>query len=390
MTDAAAPPPFDVAEADRLLMTSRAVRRRIDIERPVPDDVLFDCIDVAEQAPSGGNVASRRWLVIRDPATKRRLAELHAESGAFMTRIAERLEGTGHQQEKVFASSAHLVAHFDDAPALVIAGIWGRHDDSGRPGLFDSVLQAAWSFNLALRARGLGTAWTTMLNAREVELTEILGVPPGVTTVVTFPVGYTIGTDFRSVPRRPASEITYFERWGFTRQRPSIDGTARVAAGPGVVVEVDIEARPAAVWRLISDPATPARFATELVGAAWRTDAPHGVGSVFTGSNELGERAWDIDNHVLAFEENRVFEWGTVDPDDPGAVWRFEIEEVGMRSRLRFSVVIGERNNLTAPNALADPSDEGRVLGGRRKMMRTAMTNTIEGIKTLAESPTQG
>ncbi len=376
---------FDVAEADRLLSTTRAVRRRIDTDRPVADDVLFDCIDVAEQAPSGGNVASRRWLVIRDPATKRRLAELYAESGEFMTKIADRLEGTGHAQEKVFASSAHLVEHFDAAPALVIAGIWGRHDDSGRPGLFDSVLQSAWSFNLALRARGLGTAWTTMLNAREAELTEILGIPPGVTTVVTFPVGYTIGTDFKAVARRPAEEITYFERWGFTRRRPSADGTPRVAAGPGVTVEVDIAARPAVVWPLISDPTVPSRFETELDAAEWLTEAPHGVGSRFAGTNRLGDRTWEIENHVLEYEEGRSFAWGTVDPQDPGAVWRFEIEEVGPRSRLRFSVVIGERNNLTAVNALADPDQEGRVLAGRRKMMRTAMTHTIEGIRALAE-----
>ena len=152
-----------------------------------------------------------------------------------------------------------------------------------------------------------------------------------------------------------------------------------------MTVELDIAARPSAVWPLISDPTVPARFETELDAAEWLTDAPHGVGSIFRGSNRIGDRTWDIDNHVLEYEENRVFEWGTIDPDDPGARWRFEIEEVGPRSRLRFSVVIGERNNLTSVSALEDPANEGRVLAGRRKMMRTAMGNTLEGIRALAE-----
>ncbi len=385
MSDPDSAPPFDVAEADRLLTTTRAVRRRLDTSRDVPDQVLFECIDVAEQAPTGGNVASRRWLVVRRPDLKQRLGELYAESGAFMQTIAERLDGTDHPQAEVFASSAHLVEHFAEAPALVIAGIWGRHDDSGRPGLFDSVLQSAWSFNLALRARGLGSVWTTMLNAREAELTEILGVPPGVTTVVTFPVGYTIGTDFRPVTRRPANEITYFEHWGNTRARPTPAGTATVASGPGVVVEVDIDARTKAVWPLVSDPTTPAGFENELEAAEWTSSAPHGVGSTFVGTNRIGDRVWDITNHVTEHIEGRVFEWGTVDPDDPGAVWRFELEEVGPRSRLRFSVVIGERNNLTAPMALENPADEAKVLAGRRKMMRAAMQATAEGIKAAAE-----
>lgn len=378
--------PFDVAETDRLLSTTRAVRRRIDTDRDVPDSIIFDCIDVAEQAPSGGNDASRRWIVVRDPALRRRLGEIYSDAGQFMTRIADKLDGTGHGKEEIFKSSAHLVEHFGDAPVLVIAAIWGTHDDSGRPGLFDSVIQAAWSFNLALRARGLGTTWTTMLNARVDELAAELSIPPGVTTIVTFPVGYTKGTDFHAVARRPASEITYFDEWGFTRRRPSVDGTARIADGQGAVAEIDIAARPRAVWPFVADIEFPARAETELAAAKWTSAAPHGVGSTFVGRNKIGDREWEVTNHITAYETDRIFEWSTTDPNDPGAVWRLEIAELGVGSRLRFSVLIGSANNLTAARALEDLDQEEAVINGRRKMFKANMRRTIEAIKVAAEN----
>ena len=138
------------------------MRRRLDLERPVDNQLLLDCIDLAEQAPTGGNLGSRRWIIVRDQAVKDQLGELYREQlSAFMTPTAERLRGTGHPQEKVMTSAAYLAEHLAEVPAIVIPTIIGRHDGSGRPGLFDSVIQAAWSFCLALRARGLGTTWVT-------------------------------------------------------------------------------------------------------------------------------------------------------------------------------------------------------------------------------------
>ena len=153
---------FDVAQIDEVLATTRAVRRRLDLERPVDNQLLLDCIDLAEQAPTGGNLGSRRWIIVRDQAVKDQLGELYRETALpFMSAAAERLRGTGHPQEKVMASAAYLAEHLAEVPAIVIPTIIGRHDGSGRPGLFDSVIQAAWSFCLALRARGLGTTWVT-------------------------------------------------------------------------------------------------------------------------------------------------------------------------------------------------------------------------------------
>ena len=233
MSDPLSESGFDLQQIDRLLTTTRAVRKRLDFERDVSDELLFECIDLAEQAPTGGNDASRRWIVIRDQSLKNQLGELYAEVGELFINARGRLEGTGHPKENVVTSSAYLVENFSKAPALVMCAIWGVHDNSGRPGLFDSAIPSAWSFNLALRSRGLGTAYATMLNNKPDEVAELLGIPQGVTTLVCFPVAYTLGTEFSPAPRRPASDITYFDQWGFTRTEPSVDGSARIQDGPG-------------------------------------------------------------------------------------------------------------------------------------------------------------
>ena len=374
---------FDLDQVDRLLTTTRSVRKRLDFDRPVEDQVLFDCIDLAEQAPSGGNDASRRWIVVRDEATKQKLGEIYARNGEFMTRVSDRLEGTGHGKEKVFNSSAYLVENFAKAPVLVIAAIWGIHDNSGRPGLFDSVIQSAWSFNLALRSRGLGSTWTTLLNASVEELAGILAIPDGVTTIVTFPVAYTKGTEFKPAPRRPAQQITYFDRWGFTRERASTDGGTVFEDGQGVVAEVDIEASPRKVWPFVSDITFPVGISAELQGAAWDSDARE-LGATFTGHNKLGDMEWSLENHVTAYEEGRVFEWSTVDPNSPGGRWRFEIMDQGVGSRLRFSMEIGTENNLLVGFA-AESDNPVSVLNGRRKQIRANMQATCDAIKSAVE-----
>ncbi len=150
---------IDIASVDEALTTTRAVRLRLDLEREVDNDIIYDCIDIAEQAPSGGNQGSRRWIVVRDPAMKAqdRRALHGARGGEFMIGARDKIAGTGHPQEKVMQSAAHLAEHLAEVPAIVIPTIIGVHDGSGRPGLFDSVIQSVWSFCVALRARGLGT-----------------------------------------------------------------------------------------------------------------------------------------------------------------------------------------------------------------------------------------
>ena len=377
---------FDLQQVDRLLTTTRAVRKRLDFARDISDEIIFECIDLAEQAPTGGNDASRRWLVIRDQGLKDQLGNLYAEVGTLFLEARGRLDGTGHPKEQVVSSSAYLVDNFSKAPALVICAIWGLHDNSGRPGLFDSAIPSAWSFNLALRSRGLGTAYATMLNNKTAEVSDILGIPSGVTTLVCFPVAYTIGQEFSPASRRPASNITYFDQWGFTREMPSKDGSARIEDGAGVVAEIDIEARPRKVWDLISDINMPALFSDEFVGAEWVSEGQVGVGSKFTGRNSMAEsREWETQCIVTKWLERETFEWRTTDPDNPGAIWRFDLAEQGAGSRLRFSMVIGKQNNSTAPRAQEDPSNENQVLFERRLIHKTNMQRVVEGVKSLVD-----
>src|SRR3954451_1337936 len=263
---------IDHAHVDEVLATTRAVRRRLDLERPVDNQLLLDCIDLAEQAPTGGNLGSRRWMVVRDQGVKDQLGELYRTTAfPFLSAAADRLRGTGHAQERVMASSAFLAEHLAEVPAIVIPTIIGRHDGSSRPGLFDSVIQAAWSFCLALRARGLGTTWVTAALQDEARVKETLGIPDNTTEIVLLPVAWTKGTEFKRAPRRPARTIAYFDRFGTTSQRGPGE-VLRFEDGPGAVAEVDVDASPRAVWALVSDINLPARFSTEFLGAEWAND----------------------------------------------------------------------------------------------------------------------
>ena len=260
--------PAVTAAVDGVLTTTRAVRRRLDLERDVDDEIILDCIDVAEQAPTGGNQGSRRWLIVRDPELKQKLAELYRDViGNRMIEARDRLAGTGDPRARAMFSSAHLAERLGEVPVIVIPVILGRHDGSGRPGLFDSVIQSGWSFCLALRARGLGTVWTTAGLAKTPEIKDLLGIPDDVTEIAMFPVAWTVGTDFKPSRRHPAREIAYFDGYACTYERgPS--NPVRMADGPGTVVEADIRADPAAVWARVTDINVPAEFSEEFVGAS--------------------------------------------------------------------------------------------------------------------------
>ena len=272
------------AVVDHALMTTRGVRRRLDFDRDVDDQVILDCIDVAEQAPTGGNNGSRRWMIIRDQPTKDRMAELYLSAGVdWVIETAKRLEGTGHQNEQLMLGARRLGENIARTPALVIPTIIGRHDGSGRPGLFDSVIQSAWSFMVALRARGLGTVWTTMyLNERDA-VAELLGLPDEVTQICLFPVAYSIGTDFKPTSRRyPARDIAYFDRFGHTK---TSDGSA------GVVAEIDLKTKPEVVHDLAEQLTHPPdwRIVIEQVPGGSRVRAHGSVPAAGQSSEALAE-----------------------------------------------------------------------------------------------------
>ncbi len=379
---------IDVRSVDHALSTTRAVRLRLDLERPVDHQILLDCIDVAEQAPSGGNQGSRRWIVVRDQRTKDRIAELYlASAGQWMIDTRDQLAGTGHPQERVMNSAAHLAEHLAEVPAIVIPTILGVHDGSGRPGLFDSVIQSVWSFCVALRARGLGTAWTTAILSRQDDLAELLGIPDGVTQIAMIPVAWTTGTDFRKAPRHPAREVTAIDRFGHTWESGPSDPPCH-ADGPGGVVEVDIDAPTSAVWPFVVDIGFGAAFSEEFVGARWDdgVDGP-ALGARFIGSNRhpaIGE--WEVPCFVHRYVEGREFGWVTSNPDTPGAQWCFRLESIAGATRLRYSVVIGPGPSGISQAIEAMPDKEPRILSRRIDEHRANMTKVAEGIKAAAET----
>ncbi len=395
MTDAENPVAgIEVASVDRALMTTRAVRLRLDLERPVDHQLILDCIDVAEQAPSGGNQGSRRWIVVRDRAIKERLAELYMESaGRWMVEARDRVAGTGHPNERVMASAAHLAEHLAEVPAIIIPTIIGVHDGSGRPGLFDSVIQSVWSFCVAARARGLGTAWTTAVLSRSDDIAELLGIPDGMTQIAMIPVAWTKGTEFKTAPRYPAREITYVDGFARTWESGPSDPPCH-ADGPGCVVEVDIKAPPAAVWPYLTDISFGARFSEEFVGARWADgDEPDGqpggpaVGATFIGSNShpaIGE--WEVPCFVTHCEEPREFGWASADADNPGARWRFEASSIAGATRLRFSMIIGPGPSGITAAIESMPDKEPRILFRRIDEHRANMTKVVEGIKAEVEA----
>ncbi len=378
---------IDVASVDHALSTTRAVRRRLDLERDVDDQIILDCIDVAEQAPTGGNVSSRRWMVIRDPNLKQGLADIYrAGAGQWMVNAAERLAGSDHPQEQNMASAAYLAEHLAEVPAIVIPTIIGRHDGSGRPGLFDSVIQAGWSFCVALRARGLGTTWVTAALEQQRAVKELLGLPEHLTEIAMFPVAWTKGTDFSLAPRHPARAITYFDGYARTFESgPS--NPVRLADGPGTLAEIEIRARASAIWPVISDINFSAAYSPEFQRADWvDPDAPIGVGSQFIGTNHndtFGE--FKVPSFVDTFEPDRSFGWRTSDMDNPGARWRFDLEPVRSGTRLRYTMSLGPGPSGLTMAIDQMPDKEDRIINRRVRTQRTSMLKVLAAVKRIVE-----
>ena len=207
-------PPFDVAVTDRLLATTRSVRRRLDLSRPVEPEVIMECLDLAVQAPTASGVQRWRWLIVTDPEKRAALADLYREGNIEFQKM---MAGNPHRESAAFYESANfLIDHLQEVPVHVVPCIVGRAEGRGAEGavaLYASIMPAAWSFMLALRSRGLGSVWTTLHVSREREAAELLGIPDDVTQVGLLPVAYTLGTEFKAANRQPADEVTYWNSW---------------------------------------------------------------------------------------------------------------------------------------------------------------------------------
>ena len=198
---------------DWLLTTTRSVRKRLDLGREVPRDLILECLRLAIQAPTGSNSQSWRWLVVTDPETRAGLADCYRRGGIDYLR-ASKDNGTGDpQSDRVIDSAYYLLEHMHQVPVLLVPLVHGRPSGSalGDGSLYGSILPAVWSFQLAARSRGLGSCFTTLHLAFEAEAAELLGLPDTVTQAGLVPVAWTKGTDFKPVARRPVEEIPYWD-----------------------------------------------------------------------------------------------------------------------------------------------------------------------------------
>jgi nitroreductase len=207
--------PLDLASIDWLLTTTRTVRKRLDLTRPVPQALLLECVDLALQAPTGGNYQGWRWIVVRDPDKKASIAAINRRALADVDKGGTPADDAAR---RMVEGARYLADHLADVPVLVIACVQGRLQPSSPPAraasLYGSIYPAIWSFQLALRSRGLCSAFTTAYLAYERDVAELLGIPDRVTQAAMLPVAYPLGDDFRAASRQPASQVTFSDEWG--------------------------------------------------------------------------------------------------------------------------------------------------------------------------------
>jgi nitroreductase len=199
------------------LTTTRAVRRRLDLDRPVDIEVVLDCLDLALQAPTGGDAQGWRWVVISHPATKAKIRDIYVDAlrAASGGRHPDR---TGSSADRMLDDAWHLATHLDRVPVLVMACVRGRLTPDSTPAqtaaLLGSIYPAVWSLQLALRSRNLASVMTTVHLERHVAMAELLGIPDGVTQAALVPIAHLLGDDLRPARRRPVREVSFPDHWG--------------------------------------------------------------------------------------------------------------------------------------------------------------------------------
>ncbi len=224
---------MDLASVDYVLTTTRAVRKRLDLTRPVEPEVIEQCIEIAVQAPTGLLGQTWHFVVVTDPGKRAALADIYQRAvetynlgkevpdeylGGVLQRPRD--DDRSAQLDRLFESSVYLFEHIAEVPMFVIPCIEGRMENSGpapQASLYASIFPATWSFILALRARGLGTVLTTIHVPYEQEVAAVLGLPETLTQAAFLPVAYTVGVEFKQAKRVPGRECTHWDSWGQRR-----------------------------------------------------------------------------------------------------------------------------------------------------------------------------
>src|SRR4051812_23486790 len=218
MTDA----PFDLAQTDKLLTTTRSVRKRLDLTAPVDLDVIQECIGIACQAPTGGNVQDWRWVVVTDEDKRAKLAELYNRAaGPYFKANHDNIEARGiTDMDAILGSAEHLADVLAQVPVHIVPCIFGRPEGQETFTLaswYGRIYPAVWSLILALRSRGYGPTLTTLHLPFESEAADLLGIPATVHQAALLPVAKYTGDDFKPGRRRPVEEVTYWNGWKSTR-----------------------------------------------------------------------------------------------------------------------------------------------------------------------------
>jgi nitroreductase len=201
---------------DWVLSTTRTVRRRLDLERPVDLEVVRECLELALQAPTGGDFQGWRWIVVTDPAVKSQMQAIYlaAHNEASGGRKPTEVVGPG---DRMLDGAWHLASNLDRVPVLVVACIRGRVGATSTPAqaaaLYASIYPAVWSLQLALRSRGLTSAMTTVHTERYEAMAEVLGIPHNVTQAALIPIAHLLGEDLHPARRRPVGEVAFLNHW---------------------------------------------------------------------------------------------------------------------------------------------------------------------------------
>ena len=223
--------PIDLASVDHVLNTTRSVRLRLDLEREVPASIINECLEIALQAPTGANTQTWRFMVVTDPEKKsviadayRRGAELYmgdqtgmARTGVSANREYDADDMRSKQKEGVITSSIHLLEHMHEVPVLIIPCIESRFEDEApfeQASMYGSILPATWSLMLALRARRLASAWTTLHILYEQQVRDALGMPDNITQAALLPVAWLKSGELHKAKRLPLDEVCYWDTWG--------------------------------------------------------------------------------------------------------------------------------------------------------------------------------
>ena len=214
---------MDLTTVDHLLSTTRSVRKRLDLTRPVEREVLNECLNLALQAPSGSNRQGWHFLVVTDAEKRQAIADYYRQAfkrylvGAQPEELQPlRAEPAAEQGARVLKSAVYLSKHLHQVPVHIIPCIDGRVENldvMAQASLYGSILPATWSLLLALRSRGLGSVWTTLHLAHERAVGELLGIPATVTQAALIPVAYYTGDDFQPAKRKALTDVVHWDRW---------------------------------------------------------------------------------------------------------------------------------------------------------------------------------